>query len=1194
MNRTAIKNFAIWARRYLREQVKARAAQYGITDKSIIQSQPVTGGLLVAGQTLNATEANHYEQLRNRLQDLTLTSSQPQAVDALIDEIAYTWFNRLAALRFMEVNGYIGRVLSSSDPNLVDPDLLRDASSIAEMGDLPGLDLDTLNQWRSFANHDPNPDEFLYRRLLLAQCKALAEGIPALFDPRQNYQALFLPGNLLNQDSIVRRLVKEIPEEDWQNIEVVGWLYQFYISERKDEVIGAKSKVAAADIPAATQLFTPHWIVRYMVENSLGRLWLESHPESRLREYMPYYLENQEPLPNPLLEGEGTREENSCSPPRVGEGLGERSLTPQELTVIDPACGSGHILVYAFDLLFEIYKEQGYLERDIPALILTHNLYGLDIDERAAQLASFAVLMKARAKNSRILRKSLVLNITAVRPTHSQTLPPATELNAEDWKPLIEAFNNADNLGSLITPPAFDREKLKWQLDNLEASDSLFREFVPALQGLLLQAEFLRNKYWVVVANPPYMGGGSFNDVVKKFVNNNYIAGKGDLYTCYILKNIDLCIDHGSLAMLTIPNWMFLSSFEDLRKFILETTFLESLVHNGRGVFGSDFGSCSFVIRKKVYQDGLGVFKRLFDKQGSVASNEELEQRYFNTSNFDTKPADFAKIPGSAIAYWLSEKLLNIFENAESLGNVFESKQGLSTANNDRFLRLWFEVDLNNFGFGLCSREEAKKSKKRWFPYNKGGEFRKWYGNQEFVINWNNDGEEINNFKPKAVIRNPSYYFKPSVTWSLVSSSYFGVRYSGKGFIFDSAGSSAFCQSDMIFSLTGFLCSNVTSKLIQAINPTLNFSSGNVAVLPWISEKANIIKPKINSIVENCINTYRQDWDNFETSWDFQTHPLLRHNTKHLSEAFTIWQSKSETAFRELQQLEEENNRYWIEAYGLQDELTPEVPDDQITIRRADLNKDIRSLISYAVGCIMGRYSLDKPGLIHAGQPFDPTLHQTLSASSDAIIPITDQAYFDNDIVTRFIEFLRVAYSPETLTENLNFIANALILKNGESAQERIRRYFLQEFISDHIQTYKKRPIYWLFTSGKKRAFGALLYLHRYSEDALARIRTDYVLELQVKLDGEIARAQQQLDNTTSSAAKKAATNRLKELQAQQLELRDYQAKLQTQADARINLDLDDGVAYNYTRFKGLVYEGADLKIADLEKAAQWKLEFLK
>ena len=537
MNRSAIKNFAIWARRYLTEQVTARASQYGITSKKIVEPQTVTGGLLVAGQILDAEEAKQYEQLRKYLDELIQTSSQAQAVDTLIDEIAYTWFNRFAALRFMEVNGYIGRVFSSSDPNLVDPDILRDASEIAEMETLPGLDLTTLTKWRDFANRNPNPDEFIYRRLLIAQCNALAVGIPALFDTSKNYQALFLPGNLLNQDSIIRKLVQDIPEADWQDIEVVGWLYQFYISERKDEVIGAKSKVAAADIPAATQLFTPHWIVRYMVENSLGKLWLEAHPESNLRDFMPYYLENSEPLPNPLLQGEGTREEednlqplpnpllrgegtreeednlqplpnpllrgegtreeednlqplpnpllqgegtreeNSYSPPLIGEGLGERFLTPEDLTIIDPACGSGHILVYAFDLLFEIYKEQGYLERDIPGLILQHNLHGLDIDERAAQLASFAVLMKARAKNSRILRKPIALNITVVRPVYVQDLGLIDEVNAQDWQPLIEAFKDAENLGSLITPPDFDGEKLKEQVDSLEASSLMFREY---------------------------------------------------------------------------------------------------------------------------------------------------------------------------------------------------------------------------------------------------------------------------------------------------------------------------------------------------------------------------------------------------------------------------------------------------------------------------------------------------------------------------------------------------------------------------------------------------------------------------------------------------------------------------------------------------------------------------------------------
>ncbi|MEA5566666.1 BREX-1 system adenine-specific DNA-methyltransferase PglX [Anabaena sp. UHCC 0399] len=1210
MNRTAIKNFAIWARRYLREQVTARAAQFGITQKKITEPQTVSGGLLVAGQTLNTTEANQYQQLRLHLDDLlqqqenakTPAEKLTKAVDLLIDEIAYTWFNRLAALRFMEVNGYIGRVLSSSDPNLVDPDILRDAYSIAEMEELPGLNLETLSQWRNFASREPNPDEYLYRRLLLAQCEGLAAGIPVLFDKRKNYQALFLPGNILNQDSIVRRLVKEIAEEDWQDIEVVGWLYQFYISERKDEVIGAKSKVEAKDIPAATQLFTPRWIVQYMVENSLGRLWLESHPESKLREKMPYFLENSEPLSNSISPVEETTKEpllnllQQAEKIRVNNSSLHPPLTPQELTVIDPACGSGHILVYAFDLLLEIYKEQGYLERDIPALILTHNLYGLDIDERAAQLASFAVLMKARAVNSRILRKPPALNIMAVRSTRGQVLPSVAELNPEDWQPLIEAFQDADNLGSLITPPNFDAEKLKKQLDDLEISSPIFKESIIPLYHLISQAELLRNKYWVVVANPPYMGSGSFNDVVKNFVNKNYQNGKGDLYACYIIRNIEFCIDHGSIAMLTIPNWMFLSGFEELRKSILETTFLESLVHNGRGVFGSDFGSCSFIIRNKVDYNGLGVFKRLFDKQGSVASNEELEQRFFNNSDYYTKPADFVKIPGSPIAYWVSGKVREGFQKGIFLEIIATPRQGLGTTNNDRFVRFWHEVQVININFYAENRAIALESCQKWFPYNKGGEFRRWYGNNEFVVNWFADGQEIKEYiknKNPNVARSESLYFKKGITWGLITSGIFSCRFMPTGFIFDVGGSSAFPEVKNLPICLTFLNSKISYIYLSCLNPTLNTQVGDLKKLPLLY--SDLTKGKIlETILNNLIQISRQDWDNFETSWDFQTHPLLRHNTKHLSEAFDIWKNQAETAFRALQTLEEENNRYWIETYGLQDELNPEVPDDQITIRRADLNRDIRSLISYAVGCIMGRYSLDKPGLIHAGQPFDPGLHQSFPASSDAIIPITDQAYFDHDIVTRFVEFLRVAYSPDTLTENLNFIANALILKNGESPLERIRRYFLQEFISDHIQTYKKRPIYWLFTSGKKRAFGALVYLHRYNEDTLARLRTDYVLELQVKLDGEIARAQQQLDTATSTTAKKAANKRLKELQDQQLELRDYQAKLQHLADARIKLDLDDGVAYNYTRFKGLVYEGADLKMADLEKASQWKQDLLK
>ncbi len=1182
MNRTAIKNFAIWSRRYLREQVTARTTQYGITRNEIIAPQKVAGGLLVAGQTLDANEASQYEQLQKHLQDLTKNHRQSEAVDALIDEIAYTWFNRFAALRFMEVNGYIGRVLSSSDANLVDPDILRDAFSIAEMGELPGLDVETLNQWRNFASRELNPDEYLYRRLLLAQCNALAEGIPALFDKSKNYQALFLPGNLLNQDSILRRLVKEIPESDWQDIEVVGWLYQFYISERKDEVIGAKSKVVATDIPAATQLFTPRWIVQYMVENSLGRLWLESHPESNLREKMPYYLE---PLPNPLLQGEGTGKENSYSPPLVGEGLGERSLTPQDLTVIDPACGSGHILVYAFDLLFEIYKEQGYLERDIPALILSHNLHGLDIDERAAQLASFAVLMKARAKNARILKKVINLNITTVRSTRGQTLPIADEINKEDWQGFIEAFQDADNLGSLITSPDFDGEKLKQQLDDLEASSSVFRGEATALRGLLLQAELLKNKYWVVVANPPYMGNKSLNEILKDFAKDEYPDSKSDLFAMFVERIMNMVLKNGFIGLMTPFTWMFLSSYEKLRKYILNNSTITSLI---RPEYHAFFESayvpiCSFTLLNNALPEYKGTFIDLKDFYGAELQPVKALEAIKNPDCgylYYAKSADFGKIPGSAIAYWVSQKLINTFEE-DKLNITFNTYSQNVTGDNDRYLRFFWEIKITDIG------------DLKWKPYAKGGGFRKWEGNIDNLINWTSEAQ--NNYKKghASQMVNEESIGKIGITWGLVTSSNPSFRILPKSATYDKGGTSIFpiLENFTLSSLT-FLNSIVALKLLSLMNPTLNFQLVNIGNLPVIKE--NFSNSQIITLSKKLIAISRQDWDNFETSWDFQTHPLLRNNTPHLSQSFTTWQNESETAFHELQQLEEENNRYWIEAYGLQDELTPEVPDDQITIRRADINRDIRSLISYAVGCMMGRYSLDKPGLIHAGQPFDSSLHQTYTADIDAIIPITDRAYFDDDIVTRFVEFLRIAYSPETLTENLEFIANALTLKNDETPLERIRRYFLQDFISDHIQTHKKRPIHWLFTSGKKRAFGAFIYLHRYNEDTLARIRTDYVLELQVKIDGEIARTQQQLETASSTIAKKAATKRLKELQEQQLELRDYQAKLQHLADARIKLDLDDGVAYNYTQFKGLVYEGADLKIADLEKASQWKRDLLR
>ncbi|MEG4581603.1 BREX-1 system adenine-specific DNA-methyltransferase PglX [Microcoleus sp. MON1_C5] len=832
----------------------------------------------------------------------------------------------------------------------------------------------------------------------------------------------------------------------------------------------------------------------------------------------------------------------------------------------------------------------------------------MDIDERAVQLASFAVLMKARAINSRIFKKSLALNLTVVRATNSQSLPPASELNVKDWQGLIEAFKDADNLGSLIVPPAFDGEKLKGQLAALEASDSLFKGFVPALRGLVLQAELLREQYWVVVANPPYMGSKSLNPILKDFAAKNYTESKSDLFAMFVERIINIATKGGFIGLMSPFTWMFLSSYEKLRKRILKETTLTSLI---RPEYHAFFDSayvplCTFTLFTKALPEYQGTFIDLNQFYGADLQPVKTLEAVKNPNCgylYYAKAADFGKIPGSAIAYATGLNSLKIFSENQRLRKHLDTRIGLITGANDEFIRDWQEVKLNSIHFNCKSRNDAKESEKKWFPQLKGGDYRKWYGNLETIVNWQHDGYILRTRKHHKDDRTMAHNFNldkiflRGITWTKISSSFFGARLQETGFIFNDASASGFPISNnekVIDLFLGFLCSKLSNHFLKILNPTLNFLPGNVSDLPFKESRIDQYRDVIEELVINCVSTSRQDWDNFETSWDFQTHPLLRYKTPKLSEAFKNWQTDSENAFQQLKQLEEENNKYWIEAYGLQDELTPEVPDDQITIRRADQNCDIRSLISYAVGCMMGRYSLDKPGLIHAGQPFDPTQHTIFPADIDAIIPITDQAYFDDDIVNRFVEFIRIAYSPETITENLDFIADTLTRRSGETSRDRIRRYFLTEFISDHIQTYKKRPIYWLFTSGKNRAFNALVYLHRYSPDTLARLRTDYVLEQQVKLDGEISRTQQQFDNATISIAKKAATKRLKELQTQQLELRDYQAKLQTMADARIKLDLDDGVAYNYTRFKGLVYEGSDLKMADLEKAAKWKLELLK
>lgn len=1183
MNRTNLKKFATWARNHLREQVAVKAARLGVSSKGVEEPQYVAGGMSVAGFTYDAPTTARYRELRTDLDSRIRAGASPKAAaQALIDEMAYTWFNRLTALRFMEVQGYLTRVLSSSTPGAVDPDILRDASALIQGGEFEGVTPSDLTNWRS------QGDNATYRQLLIAQCRTLAESLPFLFSG-SSHAELLLPDNLLSPQSIIRRIVSDIPESDWQDIEVIGWLYQFYIAERKDQVFASRGAVAASDIPAATQLFTPHWIVRYMVENSLGRLWLESHPDSKLREKMPYYLEES---------SAGRIMPLSADTLAKGSSPKHQPLQPQDLTVIDPACGSGHILVYAFDLLMEIYLEAGYPERDIPALILRHNLFGLDIDQRAAQLASFALMMKARARSRRILREPPPLHITHIAPSRGFSLPDAPELKRGDWQPLIDAFTDADNLGSLITPPDFDPQALAAQLSAYEKSGRLEVHLdAPRLRQLLKQADLLRRRYQAVVANPPYMGSKSFNTIVKDFVNARYPRSKSDLFAVFMEKSLELTAPKGIMSMINQHAWMFLSSYESLREHVLDNFTLQTMLHLGARAFpevgGEVVQSTAFTIAQQPPKNTQAMFVRLVDYGSSELKEQALlngEQRYYRDNQ-----RDFEKIPGSPIAYWVSEKIYDIFEKEPKLGSKIEARQGLATGNNDRFLRLFWEVAFTKVGLYFQSATDGRRQDRKWFPINKGGPFRKWYGNGEYVVAFDIENRNIlktmGNHLPSEQL-----YFNPSVSWSDVTSAVNSFRYFPEGFLFDATGHSAFPNNELDRNLVLCYCNNkFINDITKVLNPTMHFHVGYFNILPFptrLTESAYAIK--LQYTADKAISLSKTDWDNFETSWDFQTHPLLRYGTSRLHDAFSCWQKQADEAFFELKRLEEENNRYWIEAYGLQDELSPEVPEDQVTIRRADLERDTKSLLSYAVGCMFGRYSLGAPGLQFAGGVFDRgAFTGEFLPDKSGIIPVTDAPYFEDDVVTQLVDFLRVAYGAEHLEDNLAFIADALTRRAGEGALERIRRYFVSEFVRDHNRTYSKRPIYWLFSSGKTGAFGALVYLHRYEPDTLAKMRNDYVLPLQGKLDYAMRQAQQDIATAESATARRAAERTLAALRQQAEELLDFQERLQHAADRRIRLDLDDGVAYNYTLFEGLLYEGPDLKMADLHKRSEWKRELL-
>ena len=1202
MDKNVLKKYAIWARRELIVRVGQRATFYGVTaeDYGDVSAESINGRIL--------------SDIEKKQRKALIAQIRKKGYEEVIEEVAYTWFNRFLALRFMEVNGYLPdcvKIFTDCD-NRFQPQILNEAID---------LEIDGLDMEKVYAYKDANQTEELYKYLLVVQCNALNAVLPGMFQKIEDYTELLLPDKLLLEGSVIERMIALIPEEDWKDaVQIIGWMYQYYNSEKKDEVFAALKKnvkITKENIPAATQLFTPDWIVRYMVENSLGRLWLEGHPNEELKANWIYYLEEVEQEPEVEAELAKIRAEYA-------------RLTPEDIRCIDPCQGSGHILVYMFDVLMQIYESYGYTTQEAVASIVKNNIYGLDIDERAAQLSYFAVMMKACQYDKRFLKRKdedgkpkvpqpRVYAIQESNDVDSHVLEYFCNGNAElkeAMEIIMEEMHDAKEYGSIITVTEQNWDMIYARFEEIKEDISIHKEGALELLPLVQVAQALAQKYDVVVTNPPYMGINGVNIKLSEYVKKIFQDSKADLFAVFIEQCKNMAREFGFQAMITQHAWMFLSSFESLRKKLIENQTIIDMAHLGARAFeeigGEVVQTTAFVRNNYRVANYIGKYCRLIEQTTQKGKEDAFIS---NDYCYCMKQENFSKIPGSPIAYWATESIMAVFIRGKSLDSYADCCTGMQTGNNDLYVRYWFEVNEQNFG------RNDKRAKAKWVKYNCGGDSRKWYGNHLRVVNWEEDGKKIRNEKG-AVIRNESYFFHEGISWKRIGSSDFFLRYLPEGFIFDQAGDSMFLfKKALLKYILGFVNTKVAFEMFRFIAPTLNLTAGNMNKLPIIIEE--IQTGIVDVIVGNCIDEERLDWDSFETSWDFQQHPLIRcapfsrqemeidankhiQDMNYIEDAFTRWSNECYLRFTQLKSNEEELNRIFIDIYGLQDELMPEVEDKDVTVRKADLQRDIKSLISYAVGCMFGRYSLDKEGLIFAGGRMEDkfsyysgtfadtqdylldgkyTLGELGSkfyympiegkkalecwkVDADNIIPITDDEYFEDDIVEKFITFIRTVYGEKTIEENLKFIADAL----GGKGQPRevLRNYFLNDFYKDHCKIYQKRPIYWLFDSGKKNGFKCLIYMHRYEPDTIARIRTDYVHEQQSRYRTAIADLEHRIANAGTSERVKLSKS-LKKIQEQADELHTYEEKIHHLADQMIAIDLDDGVKHNYEIFKDVL-----------------------
>ena len=1157
MDKNAIKKFAVWARTELIARVSLKGVEYGITEDNIENANVDS----VGGKVLTVNEKKQRQALIAEIND--------KGYKQVMEEVAYTWFNRFSALRFMEVNGYLPshvRVFTDEENNFK-PQIITEAIH---------LDLDGLNMEKVYELKDAEKIEELYKYLLIVQCNALNKILPGMFQKIADYTELLLPDNLLREGSVIQQMIELIPEDDWKDaVQIIGWLYQYYNSEKKDDVFAALKKnvkITKENIPAATQLFTPDWIVRYMVENSLGRLWLEGHPD--VKEQLLPTEEEQSAYAAGNRDLEDTKWhyylEEAEQEPEVQAQLAEirkeyAALTPDRLKVIDPCSGSGHILAYMFDVLMKIYESYGYTTREAVASIVENNLYGLDIDDRAAQLAYFAVMMKARQYDRRFFSRGIQPHVYAIVESNHVDKFAVDYFCNGDMKltaamdTIIKELHDAKEYGSILTVTPQDWSMLYDRFAEITEDINMFRDTVlRELLPLVQVAEALAHKYDVVVTNPPYMSASGMSSKLSNYVKKNYPDSKSDLFAVFIEHCGYMAKKNGYQAMITQQVWMFIAGYERLREKLLSYKVI-NMLHLGARAFneipGEVVQTVSFILNLSYISDYSGTYCKLLTGK----SEAEKEKDFFDVKQrFATKQAIFSGIPRTEYIYWVSDALLHAFTHYKKVSDYFTVRNGLTTGDNNRFLRLWFEVQKENIG-------------SKWFPCNKGGTFRRWYGNKDYLIDWENNGFALKNFtdiktgKLRSTLRNIDFNFLPSVVVGHVASGDLPFRYVEGGFISESAVNSIYPLDNEVslIYLLGILNSKSCNYISKMLSPTLGVSPEDILNIPIVVRDESIV----SSVVKNTLAISKIDWDSFETSWDFQHHPLLR-KVPTIAEAFDQWQAECDDRFNQLKANEEELNRIFIDIYGLQDELTPEVEDKDVTVRKADLGRDIRSFISYAVGCMFGRYSLDMDGLAYAGGEWDASKYDSFAADKDNIIPICDDEYFEDDIVGLFVEFVKTVYGADTLDENLKFIADALGGKG--QLKDVIRNYFLSDFYSDHCKMYQKRPIYWLFDSGKKNGFKALIYMHRYQPDTIARIRTDYVHEQQARYRTAIADLEQRIAN--ASAGERVKLNKkLTTLQAQDTEIRTYEEKIHHLADQMISIDLDDGVKKNYTIFQDVL-----------------------